>query len=224
MWKTNTLSEKNENYSSEEKYLIWKWFKKIKETLLIELGNGLRSKNNIDKNLLIKKYISRIKLLKPDIIEFSNKKSNINWETTLWENNLWTKITIYSKNLSYQNELWLDILLYHELQHYIWRDIQLKKEFNNNHRELNAKILSFRNFLIKKKYEISIIWIEKIFTEIKKEIENNNWGEKHNIFSEAEEIELFYIYEHFENKKEDLRFYLQNLVKLEELKKETRIV
>ena len=223
MWSINTLTEKTINYSSEEKYLIWKWFKKVKETLLNELKNELKSENNIDKKLLIKEYIGRIEWLKPEIINFSNKKSKVNWDTTIWNENLGKKITIYSQNLSYQDNGWLEILLYHEFQHYIWRDIQWKKEFKNDYRELNAKILSFRYFMEKNSYNLSLDWIEKLFEKVEKEIKSNNWTwEKQNIYSQSEEVELFYIYENFNNNRENLLFYLQNLVKLEELKKETQ--
>ena len=215
MWET--VSEKIEKKSDEEIYLIWQWFKKIKNKFIEELKAELNSEKNIDKKLLIKEYISKIKLLNSEIITFSSKKSSINGETSL-KNNIAYKITIFNKNLTYQNQAWLDILLYHEFQHYIWRDKQLGME----KRELNAKILSFRYYLIYNDYDLSILWFSKLFKKIKKEIDSNKSHWKYNRLSQSEEVELFWIYERFKDSKEDLLFYLENLVKLEDLKKDIR--
>jgi hypothetical protein len=205
----------NKKLSEKEQYILLKWFNKVKRFLLKELLAKVDKEKNTNKILLLKKYIKRVKLLDSSIIKFSDKKSKVNWETVF---NKWKskEIILYSNNLAYQTDNWIDILLYHEFQHFIWRDKQWK-EINKDTRELNTKILSFRYFMNKNKYKISLDWISKLYHTIKNEIEG-----KWNHLSESEEIELRYIYEKFktyENKKK-LEIHLQNLVKLEELKKE----
>lgn len=213
-----------EKLSLEEKYLIWEWFRKVKKQLIKELEQELKKEKNIDKKLLIKDYINKIKILTPDIIKFSNEDSSVN-ARTYFNNNIAEKIVIYKKNLSYQNNKWLNILLVHELEHYIWRDKQWKINIDKNTRELNAKLISFRYYLINNWYKLSEEWINKLFRKIEKEIKSNklSWKNKEiyqNIFSQSEEVELFYIYERFINKKEKLLIYLQKLVNLDKLKKE----
>jgi len=220
------VSTSTEFLSSEEKYLIWEWFNKVKKDLIDELKIKLTTEKDINKKLLLNKYIRKIKSLSNNIIKFSKEKKLINAETYL-SNGSTYKIVFYNNNLSYQTNVWLELLLYHELQHYLLRDKQWNIDINKNTRELNAKLLSFRYYLIKNNYEISKDSINKIFIKIKKERESNsnNWKQKYNFFDQIQETEFFWIYENFKDNKdnkEDLLFYLQNLVKLEELKKETQ--
>ena len=217
------VSTSTEFLSSEEKYLIWEWFNKVKKDLIDELKIKLTTEKDINKKLLLNEYIRKIKSLSNNIIKFSKEKKLINAETYL-SNGSTYKIVFYNNNLSYQTNVWLELLLYHELQHYLLRDKQWNIDINKNTRELNAKLLTFRYYLIKNNYEISKDSINKIFIKIKKERESNsnNWKQKYNLFDQIQETELFWIYENFKENKEDLLFYLQNLVKLEELKKETQ--
>jgi len=220
------VSTSTEFLSSEEKYLIWEWFNKVKKDLIDELKIKLTTEKDINKKLLLNKYIRKIKSLSNNIIKFSKEKKVINAETYL-SNGITDKIVFYNNNLSYQTNVWLELLLYHELQHYLLRDKQWNIDINKNTRELNAKLLTFRYYLIKNNYEISKDSINKIFIKIKKERESNsnNWKQKYNFFDQIQETEFFWIYENFKDNKdnkEDLLFYLQNLVKLEELKKETQ--
>ena len=171
-------------------------------------------------------YISKLKNLTSKKIRFSDSVSEANWETIFinWQSKY---VVIYSKNLSYQTDEWKQLLLYHEIEHFIWRDKQWNFELENNIRELNAKLLSFRYFMKKNNYELSITWINKIFRDIENEINSNNSITKYqNIFSQSEEVELFYIYERFYNKKQELLERLQDLVFLDDLdslKKEVKL-
>jgi len=220
------MSEKFEiqnKLTENENYLIWEWFNKVKNQLLNELTKKLKTEKDINKKLLLKEYINNTKLLTSEIIFFSHKENKVNAKNHLkdWKS---YKITIYKKNLDYQTKLWLDMLLYHELEHYIWRDKQWKINIDNNTRELNAKILSFKYFMLSNKYDLSINWISELFKKIKREIFSNKNKWKYNLFSQSEETELFWIYEKFKNNKEVLLNYLIILVKLDELKKETKNV
>ena len=205
---------KEMSLNEQKKYIKEKSFKKSKKYLLNELQN---QKN---KNIDLKLFIETLKNTTSSIINFSGLENKKIKADTL----PWVDICFYTKFFKNADKEWIDLNMYHELRHFIWLDnLNYNKELlsNNNfeflHWEMAQKIATFRKYMKENNYSINKKWLEEIFKKIKDE--NENWI---NRLSPNSEIDLFAIYNNFKYNKKDLLFYLQNLVKLEELKKETQ--
>jgi len=217
--------------SEKEKvnYILWEWFEKVRKKFILELDKKANKYKN--KWIDFKLFIAKLKTLNPkEIIDFKDKVFYYkNWEkkettaVTIFINQEARKIVISRKILELKTETYdsIELLLYHELNHFIWRD---NIEYNNNFlnqkfleriskRELSAKIAWIRKILTEKYGWINIEQIKKLFSDWEKSICQNN-------FSIIEQKEIGYIYNIFKDKEEILLVLLEKFVSRDILKQQ----
>ena len=228
--------EKSEKSEIFHKITLEKQKKEILEIYFYSAKNDLikELEDNEDSSVEIKLYIVKLKSLNSNIIKFKTDNPENRLIETNSNNGEKSNISIYINKLGFSTNFWIQMSLYHELRHYVWLDLYKKninilnnikginfkeKEFTTElikKREINTKITTFRYFMKKHNIKINESWINQAFSFYLNKID------KWDYLSLNEKKEIFFIYNNFKDNKENLLLYLQNLVKLEELKKETQ--